>query len=155
MTPKTAQRTAQHGRRLLTAGILTRHQYAVLDALLWRLRRHGRPDLTAAYTTIARLANVGKDTAIAAVARLESLGMIQKAKRRVAVRWGRGRECTASRQAANVYVFLPPATESPTPAASKGREDTKSPIRRVGGRSVDNSPLEAALGRLGSLIMGQ
>jgi hypothetical protein len=148
MTPKTAQRTAQHARRLLTAGILTPHQYAVLDALLWRLRRQGRPDLTAAYTAIARLANVSKDTAIGAIAKLESLGIIQKAKRRILVQWGRGR--VASRQIANAYVFIyTPPTESAPPAADRGREN----IPRLIPRSVDNSPLEAALGRLGSLIM--
>jgi hypothetical protein len=148
MSPKAAQRTAQHARRLLTAGLITPHQYAVLDALLWRLRRHGRPDLTAPYATIARLANVSRDTAIQAIARFESLGIIQKAKRRFAVRWGRGRECVASRQAANAYLFLVPATESASPPADRGREN-------LTGRSPGDSALEAALGRLGSLILGR
>ena len=63
MTPETARRTAQHARRLLTARIITPHDYAVFDALLWRCRRPGRADLIATYAAVARLAGVCRDTA--------------------------------------------------------------------------------------------
>lgn len=143
MSPKIAQRTAQHARRLLTAKLITPHDYAVLDTLLWRVRRHGRADLTATYKTLARLASVSRDTAIGSVGKLVDLGVIQKIKRRVKVRWGRGRECLASRQIDNGYVFLPPPTESAPPATDKGEE-----------RINRESPLEKALTRLGTAVSG-
>lgn len=136
MTPQTAQRTAQHARRLLTAHILTPHDYAVLDALLWRCRRPGRADLAVDYRTIARLAGVKRDAAINAVRKLVDLGLIAKIKRRVKVAWGRG--CVASRQIANCYVFRAPATESVAPATVEG----------IGRIQEKESLLDKALGRL-------
>lgn len=121
MTPHAAQRTAQHARRLLTAHIITPHDYAILDALLWRCRRPGRADLVVTYAAVARLAGVCRDTAIDAVRKLAQIGIITKLTRRVLVRWGPGRSLLASRQAANCYVFRSPDTESPAPAADKGR----------------------------------
>lgn len=144
MTPQTAQRTAQHGRRLLTARILTPHEYAVLDALLWRLRRHGRADFTATYDAIARLAGMCRDTAIAAVRKLVEIGIIQKIKRRVMVRWGRDRALLASRQAANGYVF----TESAGQATDKGKARFSPQIERG---AVDKSALEGVLSRMAVL----
>ena len=120
MSPHAAQRTAQHARRLLSAHILTPHDYAVLDALLWRCRRHGRADLTVTYAAVARLAGVCRDTAVNAVGKLVHIGLLSRIKRRVRVQWGRGRMRLASRQAANAYVFQPPATESVAPATDKG-----------------------------------
>ena len=140
MTPDTARRTAQHARRLLTAGIITPYDYAVLDALLWRLRRHGRPDLSASYSTIARLAGCCRDTAIGAVRKLVELGVLTKLTRRVKVRWGRGKECVASRQAANGYVFRVQVTESAPQPVDRGE--------------VRLTPLESALARLGAAIQG-
>jgi hypothetical protein len=56
----------------------------------------GRSDLAVDYRSIARLAGVCRDTAIGAVRKLADIGLIQKIRRRVNVRWGRGRECLAS-----------------------------------------------------------
>jgi hypothetical protein len=78
MSPDQARRMAQHGRRLLTARIISPTDYAVLDALLWRCRRPGRSDLAVDYRSIARLAGVCRDTAIGAVRKLADIGLIQK-----------------------------------------------------------------------------
>ena len=136
MTPDAAARTARHARRLLTAGILTPHDYACLDVMLWRLRRPGHADLAAPYTTIARLASVCRDQAIRSVRKLVEIGLLTKRLRRVRVAWGRGGAATASRQIANAYAFRPPATESSGPAADTGL--------------VSDSPLEKALTSLAS-----
>ena len=124
MTPDQARRTAQHARRLLTARIISPFDYACLDVLLWRCRRPGRRDLVVDYQSIARLAGVCRDTAIGAVKKLAGLGLIQKILRRARVKWGRGRDRLASRQLANAYMSTVPATESATPAADSGRDNS-------------------------------
>lgn len=129
MSPAQAARTAAHGRRLLTARLITPHDFAVLDTLLWRLRRPGRSDLAAPYAAIARLAGVCRDTAIAAVRRLIDLGLIAKTKRRVRVRWGRGLALLASRQIANRYEFREPPTESTGSATDQGIGNIPSFVR--------------------------
>lgn len=149
MTPEQAARTAAHGRRLLTANILTPHDYAVLDTMLWRLRRPGRWDFAAPYKAIARLSRVCRGRVIEAVRKLELIGILTKQKDRIAVRWGRNRSQVASRQAANIYVFHSPSTESPRRATSIGigRLDLKA-------HAVHARPttLEAALGRLAEAV---
>lgn len=145
MLPAQAQRTAAHGRRLLTFKTITPTDYAVLDAMLWRLRRPGRWELAAPYKTIARLAGVCRDTAIASVRKLIEVGLVQKIKRRIRVAWGRNRANIASRQAANTYVFRAPSTESASPAVDKG-------IARVLPSIDSNSALERALSRLGAVF---
>ena len=120
MSPQQASRVAAHGRRLLTAKLLTPHAYAVLDAMLWRLRRPGRWDTSAPYSTIARLAGVSRDAAVEAVHKLVRLGVLTKEHRRVLVRWGANRAQVASRQIANLYVFCAPSTESARPPPDKG-----------------------------------
>jgi hypothetical protein len=145
MTPKQAARTAAHGRRLLTANILTPHEYVVLDAMLWRLRRPGRWDFAAPYKVIARLAGVCRDCAIEAVRKLELIGILTKRADRVIVRWGHNRAQIASRQAANIYVFHSPSTESASPATSIGIGRFYPTVDRVQARP---NALEAALGRL-------
>jgi hypothetical protein len=128
MSPDTAARVAAHARRLLTAHIITPHDYAVLDAMLWRLRRPGRADIAVDYRTIARLAGVCRATTINSVRKFVEIGLLTKQLRRVRVAWGRGQ--TASRQIANAYVFRAPATESPRPAAVIG-VSRKSPLERA------------------------
>ena len=145
MTPKQAARTAAHGRRLLTANILTPHDYAVLDTMLWRLRRPGRWDFAAPYKVIARLAGVCRDCAFEAVRKFELIGILTKQKNRIIVRWGRNRAQIASRQAANIYVFHTPSTESARPATSIGIDRFYLTVPGVQARP---SALEAALGRL-------
>ena len=145
MTPEAARRTAQHGRRLLTARIITPHEYAVLDALLWRCRRPGRSDLAVDYRSIARLAGCCRDTAIEAVRKLVDIGLIQKIRRRVRVAWGRGREHLASRVIANGYAFRAIYTESTAPAADRGEARI---ISCKHGAPVKKNALERALARL-------
>lgn len=149
MTPQQAARTAAHGRRLLTASILTPHDYAVLDTMLWRLRRPGRSDFAAPYKVIARLAGVCRDCAIEAVRKLELIGILAKQKTRVIVRWGRNRAQIASRQAANIYVFHSPSTESARPATSIGIDRLYLTVPGVQARP---SALEAALSRLAGAV---
>jgi hypothetical protein len=149
MSPQQASRLAAYGRRLLTAKLLTPHDYAVMDALLWRLRRPGRWDTAAPYNTIARLAGVSRDTAIGAIHKLVTLGIVARKQRRVLVRWGRNRAEIASRQIANLYVFNALSTESATPPATRGLE-IQSTVSVD--KSVDNSLLDKALTLLGRTI---
>ena len=149
MSPQQASRVAAHGRRLLTAKLLTPHAYAVLDAMLWRLRRPGRWDTAAPYITIARLAGVSRDTAIEAVHKLVKLGVLTKEHRRVLVRWGANRAQVASRQIANLYVFCAPSTESASPPPDKGLENLST---KQQGNAVDKSMLGRALARLARAV---
>jgi hypothetical protein len=149
MSPQQAARTAAHARRLLTAKILTPHSFAVLDALLWRLRPLGQWAFTAPYKTIARLAGVSRDTAIETIKTLVHLGVIAKQRQRVLVHWGRNRAQTASRQIENRYVFAPPSTESASPAADRALDKTSTVLTD---KPVDKSPLAAALARLGQVM---
>jgi hypothetical protein len=151
MTPDAARRMAQHGRRLLTARIISPTDYAVLDALLWRCRRPGRSDLAVDYRSIARLAGVCRDTAIGAVRKLADIGLIQKIRRRVNVRWGRGRECLASRAIANGYIFRPPQTESARQTADRGDERFLPSIKST---DQQKSARERALSLLAGAIGG-
>jgi hypothetical protein len=125
MTPDAARRMAAHGRRLLTARILSPTEYACLDAMLWRLRRPGRADLTADYRSIARLCGIAVSTAVLAVRKLVDIGLIAKTRRRVRVVWGRGGACVASRVIANAYRFATICTGSDRPHADKGIVRTK------------------------------
>jgi hypothetical protein len=118
MSPSEAARTAAHGRRLRAAHILTVYDCAVLDTMLWRLRRPGRADFTADYDSIVRLSGVKRTAAIGAVRKLAAIGLLQKITRRIRVAWGRG--SVASRQIANAYVFRVPDTESAPRPAEKG-----------------------------------
>lgn len=149
MSPQQASRVAAHGRRLLTAKLLTPHAYAVLDAMLWRLRRPGRWDTSAPYSTIARLAGVSRDAAVEAVHKLVRLGVLTKEHRRVLVRWGANRAQVASRQIANLYVFCAPSTESARPPPDKGLKNLST---KQQGNAVDKSMLGRALARLARAV---
>ncbi len=130
MSPNQAARLAAHARRLRAAHILTVYDHAVLDTMLWRLRRPGFGNFTADYKSIAKLAGVCRTVAIKAVNKLQELGLLAKTCRRVRVMWGarKGIMSTASRQISNAYVLvLLPDTESVSRAADKGigSESTK------------------------------
>jgi hypothetical protein len=48
LSPAQAAAIARQGRQLLQAGRLTPHQFALLDCLLWRCRKHGQAGACAA-----------------------------------------------------------------------------------------------------------
>lgn len=140
MTPQAAARIQKHGRRLLTARVLSTSDFAVLDCLLWRVRAPGRSSASVTYSAIARLCGIARGTAIEAIRRLVGLHLIDKTKRRVKVMWGRGQ--IASRQIANAYEILLPPTES----ADRPTDRSESILSTSNSRqAVDNSPLQKAL----------
>jgi hypothetical protein len=120
MTPNQASRLAAHSRKLRATKILTVHECAVFDTMLWRLRGPGLSAFMATYKAIARLTGVCRDTAIQAVKKLVSLGLIQKERQRVRVRHGTSRLTMVSRQIANAYRIIAPVTESVTYPADNG-----------------------------------
>jgi len=141
MNPTTASRIAATGRRLLTARLLRPADYAVLDALLWRVRRPGRWDCDPDYATLARLAGICRGRVIEAVRVLVSLGLITKTRRHALIRWGRNRAQVAARQLSNAYVFCAPSKESSGRSA-----DSDSRLER------GSTGLERALAGLGAAI---
>ena len=143
MSPSEAARLAAHGRRLRAARILTVHDAAVLDTMLWRLRRPGFANFAADYGSIARLSGVCRSTAFAAVEKLQAIGLLIKTTRRVRVAWGRGRAVKASRQIANAYALPVLPTEYAGRSADRGLEIPSIPVRASNG-------IEAALSRLAS-----
>jgi hypothetical protein len=102
LSPTQAAAIARTGRRLLQAGSITHHQLALLDALLWRCRKHGQAAACASYSGLQRLCHMARDTVWTGLQRLEQLGLIRKVKQRIRIGW-------VSRQATSIYVF---STES-------------------------------------------
>jgi hypothetical protein len=125
---------AARGRQLLRRREITPHQYALLDTVLWAARRPGSATLIASLHTLARMAGQARSTVAEGVSALERFGLLQRARRRVRVAWiGAGR---ASRQLANLYRLVPPATES---AGAPAREQTSIIL------SVIEAPIGAVL----------
>jgi hypothetical protein len=101
---------AKRLRTLLRKGLITPHQFAIADALLWSCRAPGRDEAQISYHRLARLAGVGRSTAVEAVKRLRDLGVLSWRKTRLRVAWSLG---VASRQWRNIYRLLAgPLTES-------------------------------------------
>jgi hypothetical protein len=92
---------ATRARLLRRKRLLTAHQAALLDVMLWTARKPGSGMLTASLAVLARLAGQARSTAAEGVRRLEELGFLQRIRRRVRVAWVGG--ATASRQVANAY----------------------------------------------------
>jgi hypothetical protein len=103
---------AKRLRTLLRKGRITPHQFAIADALLWSCRAPGRDEAQVSYHRLAKLAGVGRSTAVEAVRRLRVLGVLSWRKTRLRVVWSLG---VASRQWRNIYRLLAgPLTESST-----------------------------------------
>jgi hypothetical protein len=101
---------ATRARKLLRRRLLTPHQHALLDAVLWTARRPGSATLIASLSVLARLAGQARSTVTEGVRRLEELGLLVRVRRRVRVAWiGAG---VASRVVANAYRLLVPDTET-------------------------------------------
>jgi hypothetical protein len=105
-----AGQIAARARHLLQRRLLTPHQYALLDTVLWAARKPGSATLIASLKALARLAGQGRSTVAEGIGRLEELGLLQRIRRRVRVPWIGGGQ--ASRQVANAYRLLPLDTES-------------------------------------------
>jgi hypothetical protein len=105
-----AGQIAARARRLLRRHLLTPHQYALLDTVLWAARRPGSATLVASLKVLARLAGQARSTVAEGIRRLEELGLLQRVRRRVRVAWIGGGH--ASRQVANAYRLIAPDTES-------------------------------------------
>jgi hypothetical protein len=114
-----AGQIALRGRQLLRRRLLTPHQYALLDTVLWAARRSSSATLIASLKVLARLAGQARSTVAEGIGVLERLGLLQRIRRRVRVAWIGGGQ--ASRQVANTYRLIAPDTES---AARPAREQT-------------------------------
>jgi hypothetical protein len=112
-----AGQIATRARQLLRRRLLTAHQYALLDTVLWAARRPGSATLIASLKVLARLAGQARSTVAEGIGALERLGLLQRVRRRVRVAWIGGGQ--ASRQVANAYRLIVPDTES---AAQPARE---------------------------------
>jgi hypothetical protein len=107
-----ATTVAKRLRTLLRKGRITPHQYAIADCLLWSCRAPGRDEIQVSYHRLAKLAGVGRSTAVEAVKRLRDLGVLSWRRTRLRVAWSLG---VASRQWRNIYHLLAgPLTESST-----------------------------------------
>jgi len=145
LSPNHAKRIAAYARGLRELRLLTPHDFAVLDAMLWTMREPGHAELEPKYADIARKAGVGRDTAINAVKKLVQFGLLTKAKQWVLVHWGRGRGNLDARQRPNLYTFTSFPLESATPSASTEVEILVSRVERQVVRERADSPLERAL----------
>ena len=145
LSPNHAKRIAAYGRGLKELRLLTPHDFAVLDTMLWTLRQPGHAELEPKYADIARKAGVKRDGAISAVKKLVQFGLLTKTKQWVIVQWGRARGNLTARQRPNLYVFTAFPLESAVPSASTEVEILISRVERQIAKTMADTPLERAL----------
>src|SRR4051812_34764153 len=145
LSPNHPKRIAAYARGLQELRLLTPHDFAVLDAMLWTLREPGHAELEPKYADIARKAGVKRDAAINAVKKLVQFGLLTKTKQWVIVQWGRARGNLTARQRPNLYVFTAFPLESPPPSASTEMDILVSRVERQAARERADTPLERAL----------
>ena len=145
LSPNHAKRIAAYARGLRELRLLTPHDFAVLDAMLWTLRKPGEAMLEPKYADIARKAGVKRDAAINAVKKLVQFGLLTKTKQWVIVQWGRARGNLTARQRPNLYVFTAFPLESAPPSASTEMDILVSRLERQIVRQQADTPLERAL----------
>src|SRR3954447_7830013 len=148
LSPNHAKRIAAYGRGLRELRLLTPYDFAVLDTMLWTLRKPGDAALEPSYADIARKSGVKRDTVIQAVKKLIEFGLITKAKQWVIVQWGRKRGNLNARQRPNLYTFTSFSYESAPPAPSTEMDILVSRVERQAAKEQANTPLERALGAL-------
>jgi hypothetical protein len=117
LSPAQAGEIGRQGRRLLQARKITTFQYALLDIMLWRIRKPGCGSFIASMGTLARLAGQARSTIAAGLNALQELGLFQRVQRRAVAAWYGGR--SASRQLANLYRFVVPSTGSDSGTAKQ------------------------------------
>jgi hypothetical protein len=145
LSPNHAKRIAAYARGLRELRLLTPHDFAVLDTMLWTLRKPGEAVLEPSYADIARKAGVKRDAAISAVKKLVQFGLLTKAKQWLLVPWGRARSNLTARQRPNLYVFTSFPLESAVPSASTEMDILVSKVERQAAKERADTPLERAL----------
>jgi hypothetical protein len=145
LSPNHAKRIAAYARGLRELRLLTPHDFAVLDAMLWTLRKPGEAVLEPKYADIARKAGVKRDAAISAVKKLVQFGLLTKTKQWVIVQWGRARGNLTARQRPNLYVFTAFPLESAVPSASTEVDILITRLERQFTKDQADTPLERAL----------
>jgi hypothetical protein len=103
MSPTQAAYIAKKARKAVRAGLLTHHQFAVLETLLWDARPRGSDRVNAAYSFLQKLANVCRQTVSDAIRALEQLGLVRKIKHKTLRLWANGGRQWQQRP--NEYVF--------------------------------------------------
>src|SRR4051812_29415349 len=107
MSPQEAKQISQRLNAACAAKAISPNTERVGRVLLWQCRAPDADEAQVSYTRLARLAGVGRTTAVAAVAELRKLGLTWR-KTRLRVSWAFG---VASRQWRNVYRWIRPSTE--------------------------------------------
>src|SRR3954464_8827941 len=148
LTPNHAKRIAAYARGLRELRLLTPHDFAVLDTMLWTLRKPGEAALEPKYADIARKAGVKRDAAISAVKKLVQFGLLTKAKQWLIIPWGRARGNLTARQRPNLYTFTSFPLGSAQPSASTEVDILVSRVERRVMREQADTPLERALAAL-------
>jgi hypothetical protein len=148
LSPNHAKRIAAYARGLKEMRLLTPHDFAVLDTMLWTMRKPGEAMLEPSYADIARKAGVKRDAAIQAVKKLVQFGLLTKAKQWLIVQWGRQRGNLNARQRPNLYTFTSFSYESAPPSASTEMDILVSRVERQAAKEQANTPLERALSTL-------
>jgi DNA-binding GntR family transcriptional regulator len=143
LSPAQAGAIATQGRALRRGRIITAHQSALLDTMLWAVRKPGSATFIASLNALARLAGQGRTTIAEGLKRLEELGLIQRIRRRARVAWMGA--AVASRQLANAYRLVTPNTES---GARPVREQSPDLILVVEAPHADATAAQEALRRV-------
>jgi hypothetical protein len=118
LAPYQAAQIARRGEKLLQRRLITAHQYALFQIMLWRARKPGSATLMASMRVLAQLAGQARSTVIEGLKRLEELGLIARIRRRARVVW---LGSVASRVIANAYRMIAPDTETGRQAVSERR----------------------------------
>ena len=120
MTAAEAGAIAGRARTLLRKGMLTHHQLALVDALLWTCRRAGTATARVSYGQLQTAAHLAKSTVAAGLTALERLGLIQRTKHRVLAIGANGGRVW--RQLSNVYRLVVISREFVARADSKPQD---------------------------------
>jgi len=154
MTELNPVATARALQRFCRERRITPYDLAVGMALLWSCRAPGAAACMVSFTRLAKLAGVGRSTAVEAVRKLRDLGVLIREKTRLRVTWALG---IASRQGRNIYRWAKLATEAATPPTDQMqvRKQAKEALHRGGAAPLPvpkRGGLEAALASLGARL---
>ena len=135
---------------------ITPHDLAVGMALLWSCRQPGASACMVSFDRLAKLAGVGRTSAVQAVRRLQELGVLARQKTRLRVAWGLG---IASRQGRNIYRWIAVATEVAARATNQMLESKKDcqrtgeapkPVQKRAGDGMLDAALASLAARIGA-----
>ena len=135
LTPAEAGAIATRARKLLRLRLLTHHQFALLDTLLWSCRATGRATARVSYGQLQAAARMARATVAAGITVLERLGLLRRTRHRVLAIGANGQRIW--RQMVSTYLLLAKANSVEfTERTDSQSQDHLHIVEAVPGREV-------------------